>query len=442
MRGNLPNRSPYTDIEKPQTKNRVWEKLVDEVGESYYHNIITDEVTWEVPLGISDEDVTLLENMSKKVLIQYLRSIQKTVSGTKDELIDRIVMSFESDKMSSLGVNTTNQYVDAGTKNPEESKTAVVKEPPLIPPVPSEIIQCDNCDYQVPVFDGDMPPICEVCGNEVSREKSFYEEDPADFFTRQTKEIDSNKEKQNYYRNLIIGFCFLISWAIILNGGLPSFLTDESVEQDTDGDGLSDTREWDIGTDSTLRDTDGDGLDDYTELNLGTNPLLRDSDFDGYSDLDDNWPMQDWVTTVSWSAWETEDNEICDAYGSKAMRWTVYNSQWEELDVVYGSSGSFNIDMPDDLTSYSLEINLDGYYSNCPYPNEAQLFYGFSCIECSDPGPPGSGVAKYTFTIKPAGTETQNIDGARSGEDWRSEGWLSSSRVTVTSSLGNLGSGR
>ena len=75
MRENLPNRSPYTDLEKPQTKNRVWGKLVDEDGESYYHNIITDEVTWEVPLGISDEDVTLLENMSKKVLKQYLLSL-------------------------------------------------------------------------------------------------------------------------------------------------------------------------------------------------------------------------------------------------------------------------------------------------------------------------------------------------------------------------------
>mgnify|MGYP007000055715 CR=1 len=33
MRENLPNRSPYTDLEKPQTKNRVWGKLVDEDGE-------------------------------------------------------------------------------------------------------------------------------------------------------------------------------------------------------------------------------------------------------------------------------------------------------------------------------------------------------------------------------------------------------------------------
>lgn len=54
---------------------------------------------------------------------------------------------------------------------------------------------------------------------------------------------------------------------------------------DSDGDGLIDLDELNIGTNMSVYDTDGDGLSDGDEyLNLGTNPLLSDMDFDGLSD--------------------------------------------------------------------------------------------------------------------------------------------------------------
>ena len=54
---------------------------------------------------------------------------------------------------------------------------------------------------------------------------------------------------------------------------------------DTDGDGLADAVEGELGTDPTIADTDGDGLSDGVEvLRLGTNPLLSDSDEDGIYD--------------------------------------------------------------------------------------------------------------------------------------------------------------
>ncbi|MBI1267656.1 MAG: hypothetical protein GC193_09540 [Cryomorphaceae bacterium] len=54
---------------------------------------------------------------------------------------------------------------------------------------------------------------------------------------------------------------------------------------DSDGDGLIDFDELNIGTDMFVYDTDGDGLSDGDEyLNLGTNPLLSDMDHDGLSD--------------------------------------------------------------------------------------------------------------------------------------------------------------
>ncbi|WP_123536110.1 hypothetical protein [Halosimplex salinum] len=53
---------------------------------------------------------------------------------------------------------------------------------------------------------------------------------------------------------------------------------------DSDGDGLSDVRERDVGTEPFDPDTDGDGLADGHELDIGTDPLDPDTDGDGVSD--------------------------------------------------------------------------------------------------------------------------------------------------------------
>ena len=53
---------------------------------------------------------------------------------------------------------------------------------------------------------------------------------------------------------------------------------------DSDGDGLSDAREEEIGTDPYDDDTDGDLISDGIEDSTGTNPKERDSDNDGLND--------------------------------------------------------------------------------------------------------------------------------------------------------------
>jgi serine/threonine protein kinase len=59
----------------------------------------------------------------------------------------------------------------------------------------------------------------------------------------------------------------------------------EFAQADSDGDGLSNAQEAELGTDPNNPDTDGDGLSDYDEVNVwGTNPLNRDTDGDGLSD--------------------------------------------------------------------------------------------------------------------------------------------------------------
>ena len=55
-------------------------------------------------------------------------------------------------------------------------------------------------------------------------------------------------------------------------------------EVDTDGDGLSDEQEVELGTDPEEADSDDDGLTDGEEYDLGTDPLDEDSDSDGMSD--------------------------------------------------------------------------------------------------------------------------------------------------------------
>lgn len=54
---------------------------------------------------------------------------------------------------------------------------------------------------------------------------------------------------------------------------------------DTDGDGLTDVEESQLGTDPSKPDTDGDGLNDREEVRVyGTDPLNQDTDGDTYLD--------------------------------------------------------------------------------------------------------------------------------------------------------------
>lgn len=65
-------------------------------------------------------------------------------------------------------------------------------------------------------------------------------------------------------------------------------------EADTDGDGLTDTREQAIATDPMIADTDGDGLSDGEEASVyQTDPLKPDTDGDGLTDGDE---VRTWKT--------------------------------------------------------------------------------------------------------------------------------------------------
>jgi thiol-disulfide isomerase/thioredoxin len=69
---------------------------------------------------------------------------------------------------------------------------------------------------------------------------------------------------------------------------------------DSDGDGLTDTEEAELGSDPQSSDSDGDGLDDAEELELGTDPTLSDTDTDGLSDSVELDAGSDPLNMFSW----------------------------------------------------------------------------------------------------------------------------------------------
>jgi len=58
----------------------------------------------------------------------------------------------------------------------------------------------------------------------------------------------------------------------------------EAAEVDTDGDGIADGVEIELGLDPSNPDTDGDGIADGLEIELGLDPSNPDTDGDGIAD--------------------------------------------------------------------------------------------------------------------------------------------------------------
>jgi parallel beta-helix repeat protein len=84
----------------------------------------------------------------------------------------------------------------------------------------------------------------------------------------------------------------------------PDDKTDANI--DFDKDGLSNQKEFVIGTDPQKLDTDNDGLSDSEEINhLKTDPLRLDTDSDGYNDGLDEFPLDE-------SRWKKEDEKPTD----------------------------------------------------------------------------------------------------------------------------------
>lgn len=87
--------------------------------------------------------------------------------------------------------------------------------------------------------------------------------------------------------HLLVLTLFLVGGTVVQYGCSSSEpVVEEPV--DTDGDGLTDAEEAELGTDSNSADSDGDGLTDADEINThNTDPLNSDTDGDGLNDGDE-----------------------------------------------------------------------------------------------------------------------------------------------------------
>ncbi|MBX7245950.1 MAG: carbohydrate binding domain-containing protein [Candidatus Sumerlaeaceae bacterium] len=103
-------------------------------------------------------------------------------------------------------------------------------------------------------------------------------------------------------------------------GGLsPDYTLDNiSVDDDTDGDGISDSEEVALGTNASNRDTDGDGIPDLWERDYGTFPLIGSAGADPDSDTFTNYEEYYAATDPQSSA--SLPGEPCDPLASPAVR--------------------------------------------------------------------------------------------------------------------------
>lgn len=85
--------------------------------------------------------------------------------------------------------------------------------------------------------------------------------------------------------NVFLVSLLLVGGVTLQYGCSSSEETTQEQPVDTDGDGLTDAEEAELGTDPNSADTDGDGLTDGDEVNeYETDPLSADTDGDGLND--------------------------------------------------------------------------------------------------------------------------------------------------------------
>jgi hypothetical protein len=146
-----------------------------------------------------------------------------------------------------------------------------------------------------------------------------------------------------------------------------AFLSEGPV--DSDGDGLIDTDEVDLGTDPGDPDTDDDGLEDGEEVNdFGTNPLDADSDDDGSNDGNEITLGTDPLDA------DSDDDLLLDGQESTLGTDPLDpDTDADGLDdgeeVNTFGTNPLDSDSDDDLLSDSVEVNLAAG-SGCPSPTD------------------------------------------------------------------------
>jgi len=129
---------------------------------------------------------------------------------------------------------------------------------------------------------------------------------------------------------------------------------------DSDGDGLSNTLEDELGTNKQSIDTDSDGLNDYDEVyKYPTNPLEPDTDFDGVNDYDELFTYHTNPNNRDSDFDGLLDSEEIFTYGTNPTYWDTDGGGMSDGDEL--TNGSDPRKQDDDYT-FSWSV----YYGNEP----------------------------------------------------------------------------
>ena len=192
------------------------------------------------------------------------------------------------------------------------------------------------------------------------------------------------------------------------------------VAQDTDGDGLTDDEERQIGTNPSYVDTDHDGLNDYQEVKVKkTDPLSPDTDGDGVKDGEDLLPLYDAYVRVSIKYYEdtsttkyAADSGLISSYADPFFKIRVNGSlQTSNMPVKMDAASLQNpfyatFNVPDNLQFASIEVEVWDYDS---FSGNEQFDVGKAAG--SDPD---ALIYKKQFNIL-GDTITETSDGAADG---------------------------
>jgi len=130
--------------------------------------------------------------------------------------------------------------------------------------------------------------------------------------------------------------------------------------QDSDSDGLTDSRERSLGTNPSLADTDGDGLDDLQETEGKTNATVADTDGDG---LDDGEEINSYgiEPTVADSDGDgLDDGEEVNSYETDPLAVDTDDDGLDDIQEVEGETNPTVADTDGDGLADGPEINIHG----------------------------------------------------------------------------------
>lgn len=155
--------------------------------------------------------------------------------------------------------------------------------------------------------------------------------------------------------------------------------TDEGMS-DSDGDGLNDARELEIGTDPNNRDTDGDGYNDGEEVEGGHDPLMpaEDSgDGDGTGLLIQPNDFE-YIGAFRMPAGDEGGNEVKSwSYGGTAMTYYPNGDPSGPNDGFVGSLYGTGQDAYQYVSEISIPVPVDSKNKNLNELNTAETIQGF-----------------------------------------------------------------